>query len=84
MSTKRLADEIARCWAGQCFWSFGRGKSAGGALFVSPRFSGPISRYLFDSDGSVLSALVLLGSISLNIVNIFAPNTVSECKIFYE
>ena len=82
VSTKRLADDIARCWPGQCFWSFRRGKSAGVALFVSPRFSGHVSRFLFDSDGRVLSALVLLGSISLNIVNIYAPNTVSERKIF--
>ena len=69
MSTKGLADEIARFWPGQCFWSFGRGKSAGVALFVSPRFSGHVSRFLFDSDGRVLSPLVVLGSISLNIVN---------------
>lgn len=49
--TKRLADEIAHSWPGQCFWYFGRGKSAGEALFVSPKFSGHISRFLFDSNG---------------------------------
>ena len=54
------------------------------ALFVSPRFSGHIFRVLFDSDGRVLSALVLLGSMSLNVVNIYAPNTVSERKTFIE
>ena len=32
------------------------------SLFVSPRFSGHISRFLFDSDRRVLSALVLLNS----------------------
>ena len=84
VSTKRLADEIARSWPGQCFWSFGRGQSAGVALFVSPRFSGQISRFLFDSDGRVLSALVLLGPLSFNVVNIYAPNTVSERKTFFE
>ena len=84
VSTKRLADEISHSWPGQCFWSFGRGKSAGVALFVSPKFSGHISRFLFDSNGRVLSALVLLGPISLNIVNIYAPNTVSERKTFFE
>ena len=84
VSTKRLADEIALCWPGHCFWSFGRGKSAGVALFVSPRFSGHVSRFLFDCDGRVLSALVLLGPISFNIVNIYAPNTLSERKTFFE
>ena len=84
VSTKRLADEIARSWPGQCFWSFGRGKSAGVALFVSPSFSGHISRFLFDSDGRVFSALVLLGPLSFNVVNVYAPNTVSERKTFFE
>ena len=50
------------------------------ALFVSPRFSGHIFRFLFDSDGRVLSALVLLGSMSLNVVNIYAPKR----KTFFE
>ena len=84
VSTRSLADEIAHFWPGQCFWSFGRGKSAGVALFVSPRFSGHISRFLFDSDGRILSALVLLGPICFNIVNIYAPNIVSERKTFFE
>jgi len=67
---------------GECFWSFGRGKSAGVALFVSHRFSGKISRFLFDSDETVFSALVILASGSFNVVNLYAPNTVPECKIF--
>ena len=84
VSTRCLADEIAHCWPGQCFWSFGRGKSAGEALLVSPRFSGHISHFLFDSDRRILSALVLLGPICLNVVNIYAPNTVLERKTFFE
>ena len=84
VSPKQLMDEIARSWPGQCFWPFGRGKSAGVALLVSPRFSGQISRFLFDSDSQVFSALVLLGPLSFNVVNIYAPNTVSERKTFFE
>ena len=57
---------------------------AGVALFVSPRFLGQISRFLFDSDGRVLSALVLLGPLRFNVINIYAPNTVSERKTFFE
>ena len=55
VSTGRLTDEIAHCCPGQFFWSFGRGKSAGLALFVSPRFLGRICRFFFDSDGRILS-----------------------------
>ena len=82
VSCKEQADHIAHTWPGECFWSFGRGKSAGVALFVSPRFSGKISRFLFDSDGRVFSALVILPSRSFNVVNVYAPNTVSERKTF--
>ena len=84
VSCKKQADRIARTWPGECFWSFGRGKSAGVAVFVSPRFSGKISRFLFDSDGRVFSALVILPSRSFNVVNVYAPNTVSERKTFFE
>lgn len=66
VSTKKQADGIASLWPGQCFWSFGRGSSAGVALFVSPRFSGQVSRFLFDSDGRVTSALVLSASNHFN------------------
>ena len=53
-------------------------------LFVSPRFSSKISRFLFDSDGRVFSALVILASRSFNVVNVYAPNTVSKRKTFFE
>ena len=38
VSTKRFADEIACCWPGQSFWSFGRGKSAGVLYLSLPDF----------------------------------------------
>ena len=84
VSCKERADCIAKKWRGNCFWSFGVGRSAGVAIFVSPRFAGTVSRFLFDTDGRVLSVLVQLGNTTLNIVNIYAPNTVSDRKIFLE
>ena len=44
ISCKTQADLIERSFNGQCFWSFGIGKSAGVAIFVSPKFSGKIIR----------------------------------------
>ena len=82
VSCKERADWIAKKWRGNCFWSFGVGRSASVAVFVSPRFAGTVSRFLFGTDGRVLSVLVQLGSTTLNIVNIYAPNTVSDRKIF--
>ena len=84
VSCKEKADRFARFWPGNCFWSFGTGKSAGVAILTSPRFSGKISRFIFDSDGRVLSAVVRFGNSNFNVVNIYAPCTVSDRKIFFE
>ena len=84
MSCKSQAEAIERVWRGDCFWSFGTGKSAGVAVFLSPNFSGDVQRFVFDSDGRVLSLLVQLNSSKFNLVNIYAPNGVSDRKAFFE
>ena len=53
-------------------------------MFVSPRFQGKISRFLFDSDGPVFSALIDFGSCKFNLVNIYAPNTVAGRRVFFQ
>ena len=62
VSCKRQAESVERVWRGKCFWSFGVGKSAGVAVFLSPHFSGTIQRFVFDLDGRVLSLLFQLNS----------------------
>ena len=84
VSCKQQADDFSRNWPGECFWSFGRGRSSGVGLLVSPTFQGSVSHFVFDSDGRILSALVLLGPHRINVVNIYAPNTVSERKTFFQ
>ena len=84
VSCKSQADLIERVWRGKCFWSFGTGKSAGVAVFLSPNFSGSVQRFVFDSDGRVLSLLLHLNSLKLNLVNVYAPNGVSDRKTFFE
>ena len=84
VSCKSQADSIERVWRGQCFWSFGVGKSAGVAVFLSPNFSGIVQRFVFDSDGRVLSLLFQFNSLKRNVINIYAPNGVSDRKAFFE
>ena len=83
ISCKTQADLIEKCFKGQCFWSFGIGKSAGVAIFVSPKFSGKIIRYVHDTDGRILSLLVDFNSFKFNIICLYAPNTVSDRKLFF-
>ena len=81
VSNQTQADKISKRWSGDCFWSFSTGKKAGVAMFVSPRFQGKISKFLFDSDGRIFSALIDFGSCKFNLVNVYAPNTVAGRKV---
>ena len=84
VSCKQQAEAFERLWRGKCFWSFGTGKSAGVAIIFSPIFSGKILRYVFDSDGRIFSILIEFGSTRINLVNIYAPNVISDRKLFFE
>ena len=78
------ADEIFERCSGDCFCSFGTGKKARVGMFVSPHFQGKISRFLFDSDGRILSALIDFGTCKFNLVNVYAPNTVTGRRVFFQ
>ena len=74
VSCKKQADRFEKLWKGQCFWSFGTGKSAGVAVLFSPNFSGKVIRFLFDSNGRILSLLIDFCNLTFNVVNIYSPN----------
>ena len=84
VSCRQHVEAFEKLWLGQCLWSFGTGRSAGVALLFSPNFSGKISRYVFDTDGRILSLLVHHNNASINLVHFYAPNTISYRKIFFE
>ena len=60
-----------------------RTQSAGVAIFISPKFSGNIIRYVHDTDGRILSLLVNYNSFKFNIICLYAPNTVSDRRLFF-
>lgn len=53
-------------------------------MFVSPRFQGKISRFIFDVDGRIFSALIHIGDCQLNLVNVYPPNTVAGRRTFFQ
>ena len=83
VSCKKQAEKFEKLWKGKCFWSFGTGKSAGVAVIFPPNFSGNVIRFLFDSNGRILSLLIDFHNLLFNIVSIYSPNSVSDCKIFF-
>ena len=79
VSCKKHVGAIEKLWRGQCLWSFGTGRSAGVAVLFSPNFSGKMSRYVFDSDGRILSVLIQYNNASFNL-----KNPISDRKVFFE
>ena len=84
VSCRQHVEAFEKLWRGRCLWSFGTGRSAGVALLFSLNFSGKISRYVFDTDGRILSVLVHYCNTPINLINVYAPNTISARKIFFE
>jgi len=85
ISCPRQAKAFQRSWRGKCYWSFGTGESGGVAVLLPPHFSGSVQRFLFYSDGRILSLLFIFGPLSkLNVINIYAPNLVYDRKTFFE
>ena len=83
VSCKKQTLAFEKLWKGQCFWSFGTGKSAGVAVLFSPNFSGKIIRFLIDSSGRILSLLIEFCNLKLNVVNVYSPNAPSDRKLFF-
>ena len=52
-------------------------------MFVSPKFPGKIIRFVHDTDGRILSLLIDSNSFKFNIICLYAPNTVSDRKSFF-
>ena len=55
-----------------------------GYIFVSRKFSGNIIRYVHDTDGRIISLLVDFNSFKFNVISFYAPNTVSERRLFFD
>ena len=65
VSCPKQAKVFERSWRRKCYWSFGTGKSAGVTVLLSPNFFGSVERFVFDSDGRILSLLFVFSSQAL-------------------
>ena len=83
VSSKKQADKFEKLWNGNCFWSFGTGKSAGVAVLFSPNFCGKVISFLYDSDSRILSLLIACDHFKLNVVNINLLCSGSDRKSFF-
>ena len=83
VSCKKQAEKLEKFWKGKCFWSFGTSKSAGVAVIFLPNFSGNVIRFLFDSNGRILSLLIDFHNLFFNVVNIYPQMLLQSEKYFF-
>ena len=73
-------DKIFNC---QSYWSFGTSDSRGVAILLMNNFSKTVHKFEKDTEGRIVSVKISSNFGDLNIVNIYAPNEVSERKRFF-
>eukprot|EP00794_Sanderia_malayensis_P016517 gene16517-18168_t len=74
------ADTVAlsRIWERQCFFSFGSSHSAGVAVLLNKKFSHKLSSSSYDLNGRWINLSLDIDSTALQLVNIYAPNTIGD------
>ena len=68
-------DKIFNC---QSYWSFGTSDSRGVAILLMNNFNKTVHKFEKDTEGRILSVKISSSFADLNIVNIYAPNEVTE------
>lgn len=71
-------------WQGKTFWSNGTKASKGVACLIKPKLDLNIIEIQKDTDGRFLHVNVIVDEMKFTIVNIYAPNNVSERKTFFK
>ena len=78
----RLKSEIDKNFNCKSFWSFGSSDSKGVAVLIMNNFENTINKFEKDSEGRAVSVKISSPHGDFNIVSIYAPNNISERKIF--
>ena len=76
---KKVIDKEFNC---DSYWSFGSNDSRGVAIFILKNFERDIIKFKRDNEGRVISVRLSSNLGNLNIVSSYAPNNVSDRKLF--
>ena len=81
--TSELETKIKREWNGDAFFSSGTNTSSGAAVLISSRLVYNVIRVSIDIEDRVLNIILDLEERILNILNMYAPNTDNERRVFF-
>ena len=73
-----------REWGGRAIFSPGSNRSAGVGILINPRSSVEIATHKADKFGRLISARLKHNNSKFQILNVYAPNTVSDRKDFFD
>ena len=81
--TRDLETQIQREWSGGVFFNHGTNTTRGVAILIHPRLEYTVEHTRCDNDSRILNIVLTLGDHTLNIINIYAPNTDQERRVFF-
>ena len=73
-----------KSFPGISFWSPGSLNSSGTAILFKKHLNINLLDFKQDFEGSVMSTLVSYGHLKINLVSIYAPNTLHERKLYFQ
>lgn len=83
VSNEKSITSLSQRWQGRSFWSPGIGRQGGVVSIISPKCNAEILQWKRDSHGRVVSILIRIDNVNLNLVNIYTPTNLTDCKDFY-
>ena len=81
--TDDIKMQIQREWDGEIIFNHGTNAARGVAILIHPRLEYTVEYTRCDNDGRILNIVLTLGDHTLNIINIYAPNTDQERRVFF-
>ena len=71
-------------WRGPCFWSPSVGRQGGVLILISEVFEGNVLSWRKDTAVRVVSLLLEFDRFKVNLIDIYAPTTLTDRKAFFE
>ena len=81
--TDELEMQIQREWDGEVVFNHGTNTARGVAILLHSRLECSVKQKRSDNEGRILNIVLELDGRTLNIINIYAPQTDSERRIFF-
>ena len=81
--TSDIEMEIRRDWGGEIFFNYGSHSARGVAILVNSHLEYNVKQTRSDNEGRVLNILLDFEEQTINIVNVYAPSTDSQRRIFF-